>query len=115
MNRLAALALLAACRTAPTSTAPAPATATATVTATATATPTATATATPTPPAPTSILVAPTGLGFDDLVFAPRAHRVLLPAASTGDIAAVHPDTFSVTRLRAVPASTRAYQRDRLG
>lgn len=60
-----------------------------------------------------SITLSSSGIGFDDLVFAPTARRVLLPAAGSGEIAEVDPDTFAVTRLQAFPATGRAYQSGR--
>jgi hypothetical protein len=84
--------------------------ATASATATATPTPTLTPTPTPTPtPVPTAIQIAPTGVGFDDLVFAPATHRLLFPAGATGEIVAVDRDTFAVTRLHVFPATSHSY------
>ena len=60
-----------------------------------------------------SITLSSTGIGFDDLVFAPTARRVLLPAAASGEIAEVDPATFEVTRLQAFPATGHAYQSGR--
>jgi streptogramin lyase len=57
--------------------------------------------------------LSPSGIGFDDLVFAPHARRVLLPAAGSGEIAEVDPDTFAVTRLRAFAATGRGYESGR--
>jgi hypothetical protein len=39
------------------------------------------------------------GIGFDDLVFAPRIHRVLVPGGGTGSLDLIDPDTRSVTAI----------------
>ena len=107
MKRAVLLFALTACHAAPTADA-------STATATATVSATATATATAPVPVPSSITLSTTGgIGFDDLVFAPIARRVLLPAAASGEIAEVDPDTFAVTRLQAFPATEHAYQSGR--
>lgn len=39
------------------------------------------------------------GIGFDDLRYSPRLHRVLAPGGRSGHLALVDPDTFEVTTI----------------
>ena len=39
------------------------------------------------------------GIGFDDLRYSPRLHRVLVPGGRTGNLALVDPDTHAVTLI----------------
>jgi DNA-binding beta-propeller fold protein YncE len=49
------------------------------------------------------------GIGFDDLGFARSIRRVLVPAANTGQLALVDPDTLSVTRVEGFSKSSAPY------
>lgn len=88
--RLAALALVAACHGSST---PAPL-------------PTPSLSPSPTPPSKL-VTIDPTGIGFDDLVFA--NHKVLAPAGKTGNLVLIDPDTGS-TESKRVAAAIEAYR-----
>src|SRR5215472_2967970 len=49
------------------------------------------------------------GIGFDDLGFAPGVHKVLAPAAATGNLDLVDPDTLAVTSIGGFSASPGSY------
>ena len=39
------------------------------------------------------------GIGFDDLVFSPELHKVLVPAGHTGKLYLIDPTTFAMTSI----------------
>ncbi|HET8552591.1 MAG TPA: hypothetical protein VFM97_08975 [Gammaproteobacteria bacterium] len=47
------------------------------------------------------------GIGFDDLGFSPRLHRVLVPAGATGDLDLVNPATLSVVKIGPLTGGSR--------
>jgi hypothetical protein len=49
------------------------------------------------------------GIGFDDLIFAPSIHRVLAPAGGTGNLDLIDPTTFQVTVIGGFSSSHGVY------
>jgi hypothetical protein len=55
-------------------------------------------------------LEGPGGIGFDDLWFAPRLRRVLVPAGGTGRLDLVNPDDLSVTSIPGFGVAPGGYE-----